>query len=165
MGSRTRHAPQSWHDTLSQVRSLVPGIAALNSKALQLEERVRLVNLVASLNGRSVYFNSGATLLTNQEAEIGKTAAELREYEQLARVLGIDPALRVVGEVDGSGSEELNAALMARRAGVFRDALVAYGVTASMLLIDTSTIPSRDDLDPNKRRAVLDMTSNLPQEQ
>ncbi len=158
-------APQSWHDALKEARALVPEISDVNSRALKLEERIRLVNLVAQLHGRAVFFTIGAALLPNQEAEVSKTAASLREYERLARMLGLDPSVRVIGEVDGSGTTELNESLMARRAGAYRDALIAYGVPSSMLIVDTSTIPPRQDTDKNKRRAVLGMNFNSSREQ
>jgi len=153
-------APKKWHDILATTQSLVPGVSDVNSKALKLEERVTLVNLVAQLNGRTVYFNTGSELLPNQDAKISKAAAALREFERLSKVLNLDVSFRVVGEVDGTGNEALNESLMARRAGTFRDALISYGVSSSLLLIETSTIPTQDDADPKKRRAVLKMSSN-----
>ncbi len=158
-------APRSFHATLKEVRALVPGVVDVNSKALKLEERVRLVNLVAQLNGRAVLFNNGAALLANQDAEISKTAASLREYEQLARMLELDPMVRVIGQVDGSGTAELNESLMARRAGAYRDVLIGYGVPSSILIVDTSSIPERSVPDLNKRRAVLNMSAKKSQEQ
>ncbi|MFK8030803.1 MAG: hypothetical protein AB8G18_11235 [Gammaproteobacteria bacterium] len=153
-------APQSWHNTLANVRNLVPGLADVNSKALQLEERVKLVNLVAKLNNTAVFFTGGAELLPNQEADVSKTAAALREYERLATLLRLKPVVRVVGEVDGSGKYSLNESLMVRRAQTYKAALVSYGVSSALLEIETSAIPSQPVANPDMRRAVLKMSSN-----
>jgi outer membrane protein OmpA-like peptidoglycan-associated protein len=80
-------------------------------------------------------------------------------------MLGLDPTVRVVGQVDGSGTPGLNESLMARRAGAYRDLLIRYGVPSSMLVIDTSSIPEQNVPDLNKRRAVLKMSATTSQEQ
>lgn len=152
-------APQEWHARLASVTALVPGIEDVNIKALKLTERVEMVTLVAQLNNKAVFFSRGSELVPNQEADISRTAAALRDFERLATLLKLEPVVRVVGEVDGSGNPDLNESLMVRRARAYRDALVGYGVPASLLEIETSSIPPTKVTDQNKRRAVLKMTA------
>ncbi|MEM7081309.1 MAG: hypothetical protein AAF465_01025 [Pseudomonadota bacterium] len=152
-------APQAWHDKLQTVKTLVPGITDVNRKALKLEERVTLAGLVASLHNRAVFFSSGDQLVPNQEAQINRTATRLRSYEELAIGLGLKPVVRVIGEVDGSGDPRVNESLMARRASVYREALIAYGVNAALLRIEASAVPQSEVVDPAKRRAIIKMSS------
>jgi OOP family OmpA-OmpF porin len=70
-------------------------------------------------------------------------------------------AVNIVGYTDTSGSKKYNKRLSAKRANSVRDALVARGINANLLMVDSMgeenlMVPTADDVrEPANRRAEI----------
>jgi peptidoglycan-associated lipoprotein len=82
-------------------------------------------DLVATAGDRVYFDTDRSTLSTEAQDTLGKQAAWLAKYGQVA--------VQVAGNCDERGTEEYNIALGQRRANAARDYLVAKGVAGSRI--------------------------------
>ncbi len=112
----------------------VPGIARLDTSALEAALPAELAERAAALEGRRVLFDAGsASLRPGEDATLAAVVAAYSELRQVAAAQGWTAGLELVGRTDESGSEELNQALAGARARAVREALLALGTEASGL--------------------------------
>ena len=126
------------------------------------EEMMAPVTAVAAPNGQMapedakylVFFDFNASKVdAGASSVIDSVAAEVKKQNI--------KAVNIIGYTDTSGSKKYNSRLSAKRANAVRDALVARGIDANLLMVDSKgednlMVPTADDVrEPANRRAEI----------
>lgn len=116
------------------------------------------LDLVASLQSTSFYFEANAWQLSEQELEkIPALVEKMAELERSAQKQGfIDLQLIVMGFADHSGSSTQNIAISQQRSNYIKDILQANGVSSDILVAwGAGSIDRAGISDEKQRRATL----------
>ncbi len=148
-------ANQAWIAALPEKLAALQGLSGANTNALEATEYQQLRELTGQLDGRTFYFESGASLLDDRNTALISTAGQLRRAFALAELTGQRVAATIVGHADGVGGSATNQALMRRRAQALQAGFVAQGLSPEQFSITVAELPLRPVVDARLRKAVL----------
>ncbi len=152
-------APLMWTESVEARLSDVAGLAGRDACGLAAAARVELDALLGRYDGFNLYFDEGVDLKPTSTAPLDTLASNLLRLGELARALGETPRVTVTGHADGTGTPDLNARLMAERAGAVAEALVARGVPPAWVELRRGPDRSPGPVDPLSRRVAISPAS------
>ncbi len=148
-------APQRWIEDIPLRLGQVEGLAGTETGGLVPAEFEQLVQRVRQLDGRTFYFQSGASLLDPRNTALVSAAARLREMFAMADEIGRGVDVTIVGYADGVGDRNANLDVMQRRAEALKTGFVAQGIPADRLTTAVAGLPANPVADARQRKAVL----------
>jgi outer membrane protein OmpA-like peptidoglycan-associated protein len=98
-------------------------------KELQIRQR----SDAEQLNGAAFFFTRQDSLSAESRAELDTFAQTLSAVLQSSAQLGIGLSITLIGQVDGTGTEEQNEKISQKRVKVVRDGLVESGIESNKL--------------------------------
>jgi OOP family OmpA-OmpF porin len=156
-------APHSW---ILQARGAGPKLILLGIQAVEAGE-VRdedMEAIRAEIESASVAFDTGASVLTADQARAGKIlSAKSRQWIDYANELGKAPLVVVCGYADPTGTDELNLILSRRRAEHLAALLVQAGIPPALLSVQgLGKSADATHEPPILRRAVIRLNLSEP---
>lgn len=131
-------APHDFIKGARQATQLMPSVSGFNEENLIDQDLARSEAgaLIQQIERRAIQFEVGSAELTpDQRAEVNSLMTEIRRFGLLAQSLGVQASVEVWGHADQSGSQELNARLIAARAEQVLSALLAFGPAGTKIEI------------------------------
>ena len=112
-------APHDWVRAARRVTQMMPSVTRYSDESLVDLDLARGESgaVMQQIERSSIPFAVGSAELTpDQGVELHRVMTEIKRYGLLARSLGVQPRVEVWGHADQSGSQALNARLIAARA-------------------------------------------------
>lgn len=132
----TGQAPLAWHKKLPQLIAKLPIYYQSNTQQLAVAEHQQLSQIIESLNGSRLNFNSGIVFDSESQQRISEMAKQIQQLEHLAATTGQSISIQLLGMSDGVDTWDVNLEIRRARAEASRDALLSAGVDPSILQAD-----------------------------
>jgi OOP family OmpA-OmpF porin len=131
-------ASHDWINAARRAIQMMPSVAGFSEEGLvDLDlARSEAQSVMQRLQQRAIHFAVGdADLTADQRDELNRVKTDIQRLVLIARSLGSEARVEVWGHADQSGSQEINARLIAARAERVLSALVELGINRSNIEI------------------------------
>ena len=123
-----------WVHSASALIAMVPGVAQLDVSRAELTVPPDLADLKRRIEERRILFDIGSSVLVLPAPEVIAEVADLfGSLVESGNESGYDVSLELIGRTDTTGSNEANRVLGQMRARRVQEALLAGGVSGTML--------------------------------
>jgi len=129
---------------------------------LLVELQTRLRADAEKLSESAFYFTRLDFLTTDSQAGLEAFAQQLSVLLQSSNTIGIDLAITLIGQVDGTGTAEQNARTSRKRAQLVQDRLINAGIDPGKVLSEYPDWSSGDENLAERRVTVRISTENRP---
>jgi OOP family OmpA-OmpF porin len=151
-------APAAWHRQLEQRYAMLSGIAALDSSALEVNDRPDIQGALERLDGHRFFFASGVELGSESAARIADHGQALRELAAMASADGQRFEVTLVGSTDSVGGNAMNEELARKRTEIVAQRLASYDLVISrQRQLLTPGLDEEPSVDPERRYVQVDI--------
>jgi outer membrane protein OmpA-like peptidoglycan-associated protein len=127
-------APEGWSREARSRAAFIPGIRALDDRAVVIAGKGELEQARESLTSAALYFEPGSDTLSDvRRANLDTLLRSLIEIRDRAAASQIGYTIEIIGRADTPGTTAFNLRLSQSRADVVRQYLVAHGAPADRL--------------------------------
>lgn len=138
-------ASLDWIKSLNKLAENFLGKVSFDSASLISHEQRRLVTLLNTLNNESIKFLDTTNIQSSSETVLPQVAIIILEIDRLSSLLNRAYQIRVIGETDAEGDENINLPLRLQRAAVIKQKLKLYGVPVSHIISEAKKSDSNDE--------------------
>jgi OOP family OmpA-OmpF porin len=157
----TGAANVSWVGTLEQHWRSVAGLDGMNIDELDRLDPVRaeMERLATLIESTTFYFGRSAAEPNSGAANVPALALAIKRLAVLGETLGSTPVVRILGAADDTGTAQFNARLAEQRAENLYVALLAQGIPAKLLVVQSLQDFPGLDAESSERKVMFRLTS------
>lgn len=147
-------ASLDWIQSLNKLAENFLGKVSFDSSSLISHEQRRLVALLNTLNKESIKFLDATNIQSGSETVLPQVAIVILEIDRLSSLLNRAYQIRIIGETDAKGDEDINLPLRKQRAAVIKQKLELYGVPVNHIISEAKEPASNTNDDQPGYRQV-----------
>ncbi|GAB4199646.1 MAG: hypothetical protein Tsb002_35400 [Wenzhouxiangellaceae bacterium] len=148
-------APLEWINSLAQRAAALDPPYTIDDSKLQSLEAQRLQQLIASVDGYRLHFDSGVRLREDSLQQVDELQTQIREMTTLSQRLSQPLQIQLLGMSDGTDTAAQNQEQRLLRARAVAERLTAAGVPASAIQILAADRSAPEGFDPTLRYTEL----------
>jgi outer membrane protein OmpA-like peptidoglycan-associated protein len=144
-------ASHQWITSVDISSNKNPWVDSIDPDEVNDNEALELEQIRQYINTSNIYFSDGTETVIGMEALLSQLAMQMRRISTLAKTLGYDIAIDIVGHTDGLGDSKKNSVLALKRASWVQEELLKNSVLSSLLRVKASEADLNDRMNLAER--------------